>query len=44
MSNCCEDPDLEYQCYSLYQCNNCGAVLQPTNHKNAVNVSEENVM
>lgn len=43
MSNCCNNPNYTYQCYSLYQCENCGAVKQPNNHKNAVNVSKEHV-
>lgn len=33
---CCDDPDLEYQAYSLYQCNNCMEVFSPENHANAV--------
>lgn len=33
---CCDNQDLEYQCYSLYQCNNCGAVFSPRNHKGSI--------
>lgn len=30
--DCCEDPDIEYQIYSLSQCMNCMQVFKPPNH------------